>query len=293
MLYYDVIGTRLPKKQKSEHIMITYQAPSRHFAKNAVFSLERTSRVSHLHWHEAIEFVYVLDGRLKFNQNSHIFVAEKGDLIVVNSAIVHSFTPLEDGADYYFLVADDKFFKANNLYGENTVFDFRINTSEAHRLFDEIIKEAEKGDEFSNISTLSILMSLFIYLNRHHSQSNGEEYLSEKKKITMVRGALVYLQEHYKERLTVESIADALHFSKSYLSHAFKEITHISLISYINLLRCQNARALMLDGAGVAEAAMECGFSELSYFTRVFKKTLGMLPSDVRNEIFTLNKRNN
>ena len=271
--------------------MITYQSPSRHFAKNAVFSLERTSRVSHLHWHEAIEFVYVLDGSLKFNQNSHIFLAKKGDLVIVNSAIVHSFTPLEGGADYYFLVADDKFFKANNLYGENTVFDYKVSTSEARRLFGEIIRETEKGDEFSNISTLSVLMSLFIYLNRHHSQGQDETPLAEKKKITMVRNALVYLQGHYKEKLTVESIADALHFSKSYLSHSFKEITHFSLISYINLLRCQNARVLMLEGASVSVAALECGFSEISYFTRVFKKTLGMLPSDVREEIFTLNHR--
>ena len=271
--------------------MITYQNPSRLFTKNAVFFLERSSRTSHLHWHEAIEFVYVLDGSLQFSLNSHTFNAQKGDLVIVNSAIVHSFSPLEGGADYYFLVADDKFFKTNGLYGENTVFDFKICSSEARRLFNEIIRETEKNDQYSNISTLSVLMSLFIYLNRHHSSGNGESPLSEQKKITMVRNALVYLQEHYKERLTVEKVAEALHFSKSYLSHSFKEITHISLISYINLLRCQSAKALMLEGSGVAEAAVESGFSELSYFTRVFKKTLGILPSEVREEIFTLNSK--
>lgn len=268
--------------------MITYQNPSIFFSKNAVFSLERSSRISHLHWHEAIEFVYVLEGSLKFSLNSRTFGAKAGDLVIVNSATVHSFIPGDDGADYYFLVADDKFFKTNNLYSEKTVFDFKVNTSEARRLFDEIIRETEKGDEYSNISTLSVLMSLFIYLNRHHSLNKEESPIPDQKKTTMVRNTLVYLQKHYKEKLTVDSIAEALHFSKSYLSHSFKEITHISLISYINLLRCQNARALMLEGIGVAEAAMECGFSALSYFTRVFKKTLGILPSRVREETFTL-----
>ena len=42
---------------------------------------------------------------------------------------------------------------------------------------------------------------------------------------------------------------------------------------------------------GVADAAVECGFSELSYFTRVFKKTLGILPSEVRDEVFSLNNQ--
>jgi len=290
MLYYVLIGAKA-QNQKSELLMITYQNPGILFTKNAVFSLERSSRVSHLHWHEAIEFVYVLEGELSFTLNSYAFTAKKGDLVIVNSAIVHSFSPLEDGADYYFLVADDKFFKTNGLYGENTVFDSKINTSEASRLFDEIIRETEKGDEYSKISTLSVLMSLFIYLNRHHSSGKGASPSSDEKKIILVRGALVYLQEHYKEKLTVDSIAEALHFSKSYLSHSFKEITHISIISYINLLRCQSARALMLDGYGVAEAAVECGFSELSYFTRVFKKTLGILPSEVRDEVFSLNNQ--
>ena len=268
--------------------MIKYQNPSLLFTKNAVFALERSSRISHLHWHEAVEFVYVLSGSLRFTLNSHAFIANEGDLIIVNSAMVHSFTPEDSGADYYFLVADDKFFRTNNLYGENTVFDYAVNTDEARRLFEQIIKEAEKEDEYSNISTLSVLMSLFIYLNRHHSSGSEETPLSDRKKITMVRGALLYIQEHYKERLTVDRIAEALHFSKSYLSHAFKEITHTSLINYINLLRCQNARAMMLAGSSIAEAALECGFSELSYFTRVFKKSLGMLPSQARAEIFTL-----
>ena len=273
--------------------MITYQNPSRLFTKNAVFLLERSSRISHLHWHEAIEFVYVISGSLSFNLNSQRFTAKAGELIIVNSAIVHSFEPEKEGADYYFLVADDKFFRTNNLYAEGTVFDFRVTTDEACRLFGEIIRESEKGDQYSNISTLSVLMSLFIYLNRHHTLSIADSAPSVEKKITMVRNTLVYLQEHYKEKLTVEEIAEALHFSKSYLSHAFKEITHTSLISYINLLRCQNARALMLEGSSVAEAAGECCFSELSYFTRVFKKTLGILPSEVREEIFTLTSKKN
>lgn len=269
--------------------MITYQSAIRHFSKNAVFFLERSSRTSHLHWHDAIEFVYILDGSLEFSLNGEKFTASSGDLVTVNSAIVHSFDPITDKTDYYFLVADDKFFRTNNLYSEKAFFEKKINTSEAQRLFGEIIRETNKADEYSNVSTLSVLMSLFIYMNRHHRIIAGENHLTGQKKISMVRSTLVYLQEHYKEKLSVENVADACHFSKSYLSHTFKEITGISIIGYINLLRCHNARTLILGGGQIAEAATECGFADLSYFTRVFKKTLGILPSEVREEIFALN----
>ena len=268
--------------------MITYQNSSRHFGKNAVFFLERSSRPSHLHWHDAIEFVYVTRGELKFSLNGEKFSAKSGDLVTVNSALVHSFFPDGDTADYYFLVADDNFFRTNNLYSEDTFFEHKIHTAESERLFCEIIRETEKADEFSKVSTLSVLMSLFIYMNRHHKISGGESHPAEQKKITMVRSALDYVSEHYKQRLTVEMISDACHFSKSYLSHAFKEITGMSVISYINLMKCHNARTLILEGSSIAEAATDCGFGEISYFTRVFKKTLGILPSEVRAEIFTL-----
>ena len=267
--------------------MITYQNSSQHFAKNAVFAMERRSGISHLHWHNAVEFVFILKGSLRFSLNNSLFTAHEGELVVINSAIVHSFTP-EIAAEYYFLVADDVFLKTNNLYSK-TPLESRIADDRATELFKKIIEEYERADEYSNTAILSLLMSLFIHLNRCHRGNGDEAPPSEQKKLKMIRKALVYLQEHYREKLSVEEIADALHFSKSYLSHSFKEITHYSLIGYINLLRCQNARALLLSGSSVSEAATECGFSELSYFTRVFKKTLGILPSDVEDEIFTLN----
>ena len=272
--------------------MITYQNSSQHFTKNAVFSMERCSRPSHLHWHSAIEFVFIFSGKLQFFLNNTTFFGEAGDLVIINSSIVHSFIPIGDGVDYCFLVADDEFFKTNNLYSQSTTFESKICTEEAKRLFTEIITEYEKADEYSNTAILSSLMALFIYLNRRHPKEVREAPLSEEKKLKMVRRVLNYLQEHYKEKLTIEDIADTHHFSKSYLSHTFKEITHYSLISYINLLRCQNARALLLSGASVSEAAAECGFSDISYFTRVFKNTLGILPSAVEEEIFTLNSSN-
>lgn len=270
--------------------MITYQNLDPFFHKNAVFFLERSARKSKPHWHDAVEFVYILDGSLEFHLNGEKFTADAGDLVTVNAAEIHAFYPITEKVDYYFLVADDKFFRTNNLYTDTTYFEKKICSSQAQHLFEEIIKETEKADEYSNISTVSVLLSLFIYLNRHHASKREETQLSEQKKITLVRNTLVYLQTHFREKLTVEQVADAMHFSKSYLSHTFKELTHISLIGYINLVRCHNARALLLEGATIAEAAAECGFADLSYFTRVFKKSLGVLPSEVCDETFLLNR---
>lgn len=279
----------IKRTKKGGRELIVYQNPSHHFAKNAVFSIERCDRTSPLHWHGAIEFVFILHGKLDMTLNNNRFIASRGPLIAINSSAVHSFTPIGEDVDYYFLVANDDFFKTNNLYSQGTHFDTIIESEEAIELFKKITAEYERADEYSNTAILSHLMSLFIYLGRNHATKSEDTPPSEEKKLKMVRGALVYLQEHYKEKITIEDLAEKLHYSKSYLSHTFKEITHYSLISYINLLRCQNATSLLLDGVSVSEAATESGFSEISYFTRVFKKTLGILPSQVEKNVFTLN----
>ena len=251
--------------------------------------MERCALTSPLHWHGAIEFVFILRGQLDMTVNNTRFLASSGPLIAINSSAVHSFTPVGDDVDYYYLVANDDFFKNNNLYSKGTEFETVIKSDEAIELFEKITAEYERADEYSNTAILSLLMSLFIYLGRNHATKSELTLPSEEKKLKMVRKLLVYLQEHYKEKITIEDLAEKLHYSKSYLSHTFKEITHYSLISYINLLRCQNATSLLLDGVSVSEAATESGFSEISYFTRVFKKTLGILPSAVEKNVFTLN----
>lgn len=265
--------------------MIFYQNSSQLFKKNSYFHLERCSRQPSLHWHSAIEFLYIINGGVKVNMNGKIVTAKAGEITVVNSSIVHSTTKAEENFDYFFLITDDNFLKLNGLLSDLTVFDPLINTDKARKLFEKIIRESKTSDDFSNAAVLSAIMEFFVYLNRNHTQRSEPSPDAEAKKVAMVRATITYLMENYKERLTIDEIANNMHFSKSYLSHSFKEITHYSLINYINLLRCQNARTMMIEGSSIAEAATECGFSEVSYFTRVFKKTMGTLPSAIYGEI--------
>ncbi len=261
--------------------MIFYQNSSQLFKKNSYFHLERCSREPNLHWHSALEFIYILDGSVTVSMNGKMVPVKAGEIAVVNSAIVHSTTKAEQNVDYYFLMANDNFFKSNGLSSDLTIFDSLINTDKARELFEKIIREAEIGDNFSDAATLSAIMEFFVYLNRNHAQKKESAPEAEAKKVAMVRATITYLMEHFKEHLTVDEISENMHFSKSYLAHSFKEITNYSLINYINLLRCQNARTLILGGQSITEAASECGFSEISYFTRVFKKTMGTLPSAI------------
>lgn len=268
--------------------MIYYQPSTKHFNKNSAFTLMKCNRHSELHWHGAIEFIYFKSGGLEISLNGKIYTPKANDLIVINSSIVHGFQITSAPVEYYVLLASEEFFKANNLYSDSTFFEPLVRSDKASEIFERIIAEYGKTDELSKMEILSGLMSLFVYLKRNYAIDGDVIERFEPKQIAIVRTAVEYLQNNYKEKLSVLDIANHLHFSKSYLSHVFKQITGYSLIDYINLLRCQNARTMLLDGYSIIESALSSGFSELSYFTRVFKKTMGILPSMARKEVFTI-----
>ncbi len=252
----------------------------------------RCARDSEPHWHNAIEFIYFISGELEVSLNGVSYKPSSGDVMVINSSIVHSFNITKAPVDYYILIASDDYFKGSGLYSNSVYFSPHVRDENVKLLFDKIIKEYENKQEFFESSILSLLTSVFVYLRRNYTNHVDSVFPVEKRKINMVREALDFIKNNYAERFLVEDISKHLHFSKSYLSHAFKSVTGYSLVEYINLVRCLNARALLIENKSVLETALSTGFSEVSYFTRVFKKTMGILPSEAKKEHLTLYSHN-
>ena len=71
--------------------------------------------------------------------------------------------------------------------------------------------------------------------------------------------------------------------SKYYFEKCFKSVTGYTPISYLNHIRCDRAQRLLLNtDKSIGEICAECGFADQSYFTKVFKKTTGALPTALR-----------
>ncbi|WP_276353754.1 response regulator [Cohnella caldifontis] len=104
-------------------------------------------------------------------------------------------------------------------------------------------------------------------------KSFSKHSLSEK--------AMKYIEENYKEKVTLREIADALLVSPSYLSRAFKKSTGINVVAYINRVKMRHARELILQRKlSLQEIAYETGIQNYNYFYILFKETYGISPSD-------------
>ncbi len=97
----------------------------------------------------------------------------------------------------------------------------------------------------------------------------------------VVRKAMVYLHEHYMDSISLEDTARYVSMSKEYLARCFHQEMGVTLVTYLNRYRVNQAKALLEKGErNLTEIALETGFSSSAYFSRVFRKEVGMNPRD-------------
>ncbi len=100
-----------------------------------------------------------------------------------------------------------------------------------------------------------------------------------------VEAACGYIQNHYTENITLSQLAEFTHFSPGYLSRLFNHRMGMTLRSYINKIRVENAaHMLRFSRRGVNDIALDCGFRNLSHFHRIFKEHTGTTPKGIRKQ---------
>ncbi len=105
----------------------------------------------------------------------------------------------------------------------------------------------------------------------------------ETRNLPVIRQAVSYIKEHFREDLTLEDVAQAVHFSSYYVSRLFKEELGMNFIEYLTRIRVEEAKRLLLETSQtVSEIAASVGYQDPSYFTKVFKKIEGQTPTEFR-----------
>ncbi len=98
-----------------------------------------------------------------------------------------------------------------------------------------------------------------------------------------IRNVQIYIEEHYREAVTLEEIAKHVGLNETYLSSIFKKQMGKSLIDFLTYIRIQHAKELLIDHCrSVNEIAEEVGFNDAKYFTKRFKKFTGVSPNEYR-----------
>ena len=108
--------------------------------------------------------------------------------------------------------------------------------------------------------------------------------LGKIKHSDVVFKVMEYIKKNCDNKLTLDSLARQVYLSKSYLSSIFKQETGVNLTAYITKIRIEKSKKMLMDGEyNLATIANRCGFEDQSYFTKVFKKEVGISPKKFRS----------
>lgn len=111
----------------------------------------------------------------------------------------------------------------------------------------------------------------------------------EKKKVRevpveeakIISNTKTYIKEHYMENISLEDIAKAVYTNRSYLSRIFKKKTGENLFDYVNRYRIEQAKLHIDEGnKKIYEVAALVGLEDTAYFSKVFKKYMGLSPKE-------------
>lgn len=236
-----------------------------------------------LHWHESIELLYVLRGTIRVMCGEAVVTAQAGELVIVPPNALHNIVRAGDEpAVYHCLIIDKSFSDGLKIYLSDMRFRPSAASPEAGELFERIAAEMAEKRALYKLSVRSYAAALLVYLYRECRVAGEEEPPGRgSHKIEMVKTVIEYLRLHFGEDLSIEALCGVVGFSKYYLCRTFRQITGSTVVDYLNSLRCAHALQLLSSGEyTVGECAEKCGFRNLSYFAKVYRRYRGCSPSD-------------
>ena len=245
------------------------------------FHAETYSRaILSMNFHSHIELFWVKKGEVTAYINDSIETVREGDLAVMLSYETHGFhSPIQ--GEYMsvfippFLCAD--FMEAvKNKQSRAPVI--RAVKEKPHLYGALTALTEEELNPIEQKGFIHVLLGA-VLSHLHFTQADALQDDSLSSHL------FLYINEHYREDITADSIARTFGYSTHHLTQYFRANFHQSIGGYINTLRLKNAIILMQKKEkSITECAMESGFGSLRTFYRVFSAAFGCSPRDYRKQ---------
>lgn len=241
----------------------------------------------YIHKHNnRLELLYINEGNGQYYVRDREYIVQAGNLVICNSGVMHGEVPNRNNSmqSYCCLIND---LHIENLQ-ENTLFSGDHNPvlyfqDGAVGNLIKSLHEFNNSDERDfEICTMLANALLNIVYNRIKKRENIIAY-NKKNNEEFAQELMKYMDANYAEPITLEDIANEFHISQSALSRFFKNEVGISPMKYITYRRIGEAQNLLENtNLSLGEIGSRLSFYDSSHFSSVFKKNVGVTPSQYR-----------
>ncbi len=242
---------------------------------------------SNLHTHYCSELFYVTEGEGHLQIGNETFPIMNGDLIIISPNVKH--TEISDTAHplSYLVIGIEDIELASIDEGED--IHFRIlntkDTKDSIRFyFQQIIDEYNHKSSESELMCKNLLENLLILLSRQIDFTVALTPIMKRSALLCI-DIRQYIDNHFRENITLDLLAERAHVSKYHMVHVFTEEYGISPINYLILRRVEEGKKLLkTTDHSLSLISRTLGFSSPSYFSQVFKKHTGDTPMEYRQK---------
>ncbi|MBQ2481223.1 MAG: helix-turn-helix transcriptional regulator [Treponema sp.] len=242
---------------------------------------------SPFHWHNHIEILYVLEGKIDFKIEQRKYVLGDGDMIIINSEVIHS-SKLCGHARYILLQVPLSAFEGVYEEIENVVLKERPTSLEAEKLFaylSKMLKSVDDKRQENRIKFVSLLYDFFYQLLTLYKVDQKKSGAASYYGINRISPVMAYVEKEFRNKISLGDAADILNVTPEHMCRLFKKYTDMTFNEYLMSLRISAFYQMLQNSDQKISVIMdECGLTNYKVFIREFKKTFGKTPEQVREE---------
>lgn len=252
------------------------------------------------HWHTDVEVIYVCKGSIRIGINSESRLLHAGDLAICSSGDIHYYDSNNTTSTIILIIFHPSligctgwptqsrflspFIDVNRTTNDSLVVLPR-HQQEITELILKIKQEIDKKESHYENVTTGMIHTLCGLLLRHIPSRQIDLSGDNRRILNMkiMQEVLDYLEANYMNGVKLEEAAKQAKMSLFHFSRFFKNITGMSYTSYLNRLRIDKAEEMIMSTQQtMLEIALECGFTNVRTFNRVFKQLKKCKPTDLR-----------
>lgn len=248
-------------------------------------------RTIDLHWHEFYEMAFVTGGSGSQKLNGTVSRLVPGTLFLLTPADFHEVYPGEgETLRLYNLIFIDRVLSRETIslvFSSQMTYRAELSGEEGASVrqeFDRIWEEAEHPRAGSGQIAAGAIERVLIDLYRAcHEDTNPPSSQKNRTAEGAIRDAMIFIQHHFREPITLEQAAASCNLSPNYFSECFHRRTGVPFQSYLVQTRLDFASSLLrVSDVSITEVCMASGFNTLAHFERMFKRRYHCTPRQFR-----------
>lgn len=248
------------------------------------------------HFEYRFQVLLMLDGKTRYQIGERAYSLQRGDIVLLNTLEDHTLQVKRYPYRRYIFQVSPAFMHSEIQSPE--ILSLFVQKPENRqpvvhmdedgfgklcRICAEMLSESEQQNSHYERVITADLNRFFVTILRELERENKAVQKAGAGTVLSYQ-ILNFLDQHFTEDITVEKVAEHFYMSRHYISHVFKKTTGSGIMEYVISRRINRAQMLLSEtNLPVGKVAMECGYTDFTWFSRQFRRIVGQTPTHFRN----------